>query len=42
MNLGLPFGPGEIEADPLFVDWEDGDYHLQPDSPAAGWGALND
>lgn len=42
LNLGLSFGPGEIEANPLFVDWEGGDYHLQPDSPAAGWGALND
>lgn len=42
VNLGLPFGPGEIEGDPLFVDWEGGDYHLQPGSPAAGWGALND
>jgi hypothetical protein len=42
VNLGLPLGPGEIEADPLFVDWEGGDYHLQPDSPAGGWGALND
>lgn len=42
VNLGLSFGPGEIEADPLFEDWEGGNYHLQPDSPAAGWGALND
>ena len=42
VNLGLPFGPGEIEADPLFVDWEDGDYHLQEDSPTECWGALND
>jgi hypothetical protein len=42
LNLGLPFGPGEIEANPLFVDWKGGDYHLQPDSPAAGWGALDD
>lgn len=40
--LGLPFGPGEIEAAPLFVDWEGSDYNLLPDSPAAGWGALND
>lgn len=42
INLGLVFGSGEIEANPFFVDWEGGDYHLLPDSPAAGWGALND
>jgi hypothetical protein len=41
VNLGLPFGAGEIEADPLFVDYAGGDYHLQPDSPASGWGALD-
>jgi hypothetical protein len=42
VDLGLPFGPGEIECDPLFMDWENGDYHLQPESPAADWGALDD
>ena len=42
VDLGLHFGPGEIECDPLFMDWESGDYHLQPDSLAAGWGALNE
>lgn len=42
VNLGLPFGPGEIEGDPLFVDWESGDYQLQSESSAAGWGALDD
>jgi hypothetical protein len=42
INLGLPFGPGEIEADPLFVEWEGSDYHLQPGSPCVGWGALDD
>jgi hypothetical protein len=42
VNFGLSFGSGKIEADPLFVDWEGGDYHLQPNSPAAGWGAQND
>jgi hypothetical protein len=40
INLGLPLGSGEIIADPLFVDWENGDYQLQQDSPAVGWGAL--
>jgi hypothetical protein len=40
--LGLPFGPGEIEADLLFVDWEGSDYHLLSGSPCAGWGALDD
>jgi hypothetical protein len=30
LNLGLPFGPGEIEADPLFADWENGNYLLKP------------
>ena len=42
VDLGLSFGPGEIECDPLFMDWERGDYHLKPASPAAGWGALDD
>lgn len=42
VDLGVPLGPGEIESDPLFMDWERGDYHLQPESPAAGWGALDD
>lgn len=40
VNLGLPLGSGEIEADPLFVDFDSEDYQLLPDSPAAGWGAL--
>jgi hypothetical protein len=42
VDLGLPFGTGEIECNPLFVDWEGNDYHLKPASPAAGWGALDD
>lgn len=40
VDLGVPWGSGEIEADPLFKDFTGGDYHLLPDSPAAGWGAL--
>jgi hypothetical protein len=42
VNLGLTLGSGEIVADPLFIDWEGGDYQLHPQSPAAGWGALID
>jgi len=41
VNLGLPFVPGEIEADPLFAELEHGDYTLQPGSSCVGWGALN-
>ena len=40
VDLGVLWGSGEIEANPLFVDFNGGDYHLQSDSPAAGWGAL--
>ena len=40
VDLHLELGPGEIIADPLFVDFEGGDYHLLPNSPAAGWGAM--
>ena len=34
VDLGIPLGSGEIEADPLFVDYSSGDYHLMPASPA--------
>ena len=40
VNLGLPFSTGEIEADPLFINFKDENYQLHPDSPASGWGAL--
>ena len=42
INLGVPLGAGELVADPLFADWDGGDYQLQPGSPAEGWGALDD
>ncbi len=31
--IGVEPGEGSISADPLFVDSEGGDYHLQPESP---------
>jgi len=31
--VDTPSGPGNISADPLFVDAANGDYHLQADSP---------
>ncbi len=40
--LGVEPGAGEFTADPQFVDFAGGDYRLQPDSPAAGFGALGD
>lgn len=40
LNLGLSLASGEIDADPLFVDYSGGDYRLKSDSPAKGWGAL--
>jgi hypothetical protein len=40
VDLGVPWDSGEIEANPLFVDFKGGDYHPLPDSLAAGWGAL--
>jgi hypothetical protein len=42
VNLSVEAGAGEFTADPQFVDFEGGDYHLQPGSPAAGLGAIND
>jgi hypothetical protein len=42
VNLGLPWGVGELEADPLFIDWAGGDYHLLSGSLCAGWGALEE
>jgi len=40
VQLGLPWGSGEIVVDPLFVDFNSGDYHLLPGSPCAGLGAY--
>jgi hypothetical protein len=40
IDLGVDMGPGEFQADPLFVNYSGGDYHLQPGSPCAGWGAF--
>lgn len=40
-DLGQPMGPGEVMADPLFMDWAGRDYRLQQGTPAAGWGALS-
>jgi PKD repeat protein len=34
----LPEGPGNIEADPEFVDLGSGDFHLRPGSPCIGTG----
>ncbi len=42
VKLGVEPGTGEFTADPQFVDFNGGDYHLQSGSPAAGLGALND
>ncbi|MEM7531941.1 MAG: hypothetical protein AAF639_07190 [Chloroflexota bacterium] len=40
--LGVASGSGEFTADPQFIDFDGGDYRLQPDSPATGLGALSD
>ena len=42
VDLGVDVGTGEFTTDPLFVDFEGGNYHLQPGSPALGLGALID
>jgi Right handed beta helix region len=36
------FHPTCIDADPLFVDSDNGDYHLKPDSPAIDQGTSDD
>lgn len=41
INLGQTFGSGEINADPLFLDYTNGNYYLQANSPAFTWGALH-
>jgi hypothetical protein len=40
VDLGIEPGTGEFTADPRFVDFDGGDYRLQPGSPAEGFGAL--
>ena len=35
-------GEGNINADPLFVDYAGGDLHLAPESPARGAGQDDD
>ena len=40
VDLGVSWGTGEIEADPLFVDYANKDYHLQPNTPCPDWGAY--
>jgi hypothetical protein len=39
IDLGVSWGLGEISTNPLFVDFNGGDYQLLPGSPVAGWGA---
>jgi len=40
VDLGLLFGSGEIEANPLFVNYAGQDYHLQSGTPCPDWGAY--
>jgi hypothetical protein len=40
VDLGLPFGSGEIETNPLFVNYAGQDYHLQSGTPCPDWGAY--
>lgn len=42
VRLGVEPGTGEFTANPQFADFNGGDYHLLPGSPAEGLGALND
>ncbi|MEM7029511.1 MAG: hypothetical protein AAF629_08100 [Chloroflexota bacterium] len=42
VNLGIEPSEGEFTANPQFVDFDGGDYRLQPGSLAVGLGALND
>jgi hypothetical protein len=39
IDLGVSWGLGEISTNPLFVDFNGGDYQLLLGSPVAGWGA---
>jgi len=40
VDLGLPFGSGEIEANPLFVNYAGQNYNLQSGTPCPDWGAT--
>ena len=42
VSLGTPYGIGEIEANPQFVDFENGNYRLNTDSPYLEWGAYDE
>ena len=39
IELGLSFGQGEIQCDPMFTNYDQQEYALQSSSPAQGWGA---
>ena len=42
INLGLStYGDGEINANPLFVNYTNGNYALKSESPVRGWGSMN-
>ncbi|MHC4153199.1 MAG: hypothetical protein ACYSSP_14050, partial [Planctomycetota bacterium] len=40
VNLGVNWGSGEIEANPLFVNYNGQNYNLQSGTPCPDWGAT--